>query len=89
MRGDDGASGTENLRNDVVRDRSIGQTDSRLTKETRGGRASNSRSVSAHGIFHVRNSYFRNPTEEEFRSPLCLPIEDREGIGTSADSSLS
>ena len=98
MRGDNGASGTENLRNDAVRDRSVGQTalrrllsgllpDSRLTPETRGGRASNSGSVSARGVSPVRNSYFRNSTEEEFRSPLFLPTEDREGIGTSADSS--
>ena len=53
MRGDNGASGAENLRNASVRDRSVGQTalrrlssglppDSRLTPETRGGRASNS-----------------------------------------------
>ena len=89
MRGDNGASGTENLRNASVRDRSVGQTalrrplsglppDSRLTPETLGGRASNSGSsnsgsVSARGVSPVRNSYFRNPTEEEFRSPLFLP----------------
>ena len=42
---------------------------------------------SAHGVSPVRNSYFRNPTEEEFRSPLFFPTEGREGIGNSADSS--
>jgi hypothetical protein len=89
MRGDNGASGTENLRNASVRDRSVGQTalrrllsglppDSRLTQETRGGRASNSGSsnsgsVSARGVSPVRISNFRNSTEEEFRSPLFLP----------------
>jgi hypothetical protein len=64
MRGDNGASGTENLRNASVRNRSVGQTalrrllsglppDSRLTQETRGGRASNSGSVSARGVSPV------------------------------------
>ena len=49
MRGDNGASSTENLRNASVRDRSVGQTasrrllsglppDSRLPQETRGGK---------------------------------------------------
>ena len=76
MRGDNGASGTENLRNASVRDRSVGQTalrrllsglppDSRLTQETRGGRtsnsgSSNSGSVSARGVSPVRISEYYN-----------------------------
>ena len=74
----------ETLRNDVVRGPSVGQTalrrltsssplDSRLTPESRDGRVPNSGSVSVRGVSPARNSYFRNPTEEEFRSPLFLP----------------
>ncbi len=69
MRGDNGATGTGNLRHDSVRDRSVGQTalrrllsglppDSRLTPETRGGRASNSGSVSARGVFSCQKFLF-------------------------------
>jgi hypothetical protein len=87
----------ETLRNDVVRGPSAGQTalrrllsssplDSRLTPESRDGRVSNSGSVSVRGVSPARNSYFRNPTEEEFRSPVFLSLEDRGGVGTPAGS---
>ncbi len=86
-----------NLRNDAVVGPSSGQNalrrflsgstpDSRLTPEARGGRVSNSGSVSARGISPVRNAYFRNPTEEPSRTSLEFSTEDREGSGTPADS---
>ena len=86
----------ETLRNDAVRGPSVGQTalrrllsssplDSRLTPESRDGRVSNSGSVSVRGVSPARNSYFRNPTEEEFRSPLVSHIENREEVEALAD----
>ena len=83
MRGDNGASGTENLRNASVRDRSVGQTalrrllsglppDSRLTPETLGGRASNSGSSNS-GSVSARGVSPGKKNSEEFCSPLFLP----------------
>ncbi len=87
-----------NLRNDAVRGPSLGQTtlrrllsgatpDNQLTPDTRVGRTSISRSVSARGASPVKNSYFRNPTEEQFRSPLDAFAKDGEDTRIPAGSS--
>ena len=81
MRGDNGASGIENLRNASVRDRSVGQT---ALRRLLSGLPPDSRLLS--GLppdSQIRDHQIRDPflpavfllseTEEEFRSPLFLP----------------
>jgi hypothetical protein len=88
----------ENLRNDAVRGPSMGQTtlrrllsgstpDNQLTPDIRVGRASTLGSVSARGVSPVRNAYFRNPTEAQFRSPLDVVAKDGEDTRFRTDSS--
>jgi hypothetical protein len=72
----------ENLRNDAVRGPSLGQTalrrllsgrptpDRLLTPVILGERTPKTGSVIARSDPSAHNAYFRNPTEEEFRSPL-------------------
>ena len=76
MTDDDLEKVLRNLRNDAVvgpgqdvmrRFLNASTPNSRLTPEARGGRVSNSGSVTARGFSPVRNTDFRNPTEEPSR----------------------